>query len=165
LIGALIPGVLNVNLPVVKAGGAIGLFAIIFFLNPPQRVIDHQQIVRREWTFDTWQSFHIASIPWIDKPSRFPSSFAYTDPASRLQGSFTYDAEKKVYIERTVLASAPYYFFRPVRYQKNTLWLFDDSRNFTVKIPEGGGWAELSSEGLDGHFEKLQQLKIADATH
>ena len=53
LIGALIPGVLNVNLPAVKAGGAIGLFAIIFFLNPPQRVIDRQHAVRQEWTYDT----------------------------------------------------------------------------------------------------------------
>lgn len=34
-IGAVIPGLLEVRLPYVRAGGAIGLAVIVYFFNPP----------------------------------------------------------------------------------------------------------------------------------
>ena len=36
LVGTSLPGILHVNLPFARAGGALGVFLLIFYVNPPQ---------------------------------------------------------------------------------------------------------------------------------
>src|SRR2546426_10916784 len=38
-VGAMIPGILNVEIPGIKAGGAIAVFVVVFFWNPARLVV------------------------------------------------------------------------------------------------------------------------------
>lgn len=169
LIGAVVPGLLNVRLPAVKAGGALGVFAVIFFLNPPQTVNDSVVDRVKDSTFNSWDAYRNARpaaerYPSIEKPATFPLSFGYTDPATKRKGRIVYDAAKRVFVENTGFPAIPFYYFRPVRYDNGVLWLYDDNRGFTLRLPADGGVCDLSADGFDGHFSELYRVKVEKRT-
>ncbi|HEY0945407.1 MAG TPA: hypothetical protein VGD81_09065 [Opitutaceae bacterium] len=173
LIGAVVPGLLNVRLPVLKAGGALAVFAAIFLLDPPHAVsgrIGHAAErraaeVTRSVGYTTWLRYGARlepaeSLASIGKPAGFPERFVGTRGAGAGRVRLTYDAGRKVFVEETGEADTPYWFFRMVRYDNGVLWLYDDNRRYAMRLPEAGGWCEVSEEGVDGPFRRLYQVKV-----
>jgi hypothetical protein len=165
LIGSVVPGLLNLHLPTLKAGGALGVFAVIFFLNPPQTVTDRiaERVDQASFNISTAYSASrpiAAPVPSIEKPASFPDHFTYTDPQSGRRGRFAYDAARAVFVEHTGFPGLPYYYFRPIRFENNVLWLYDDNRGFTLRLPATNGTCDLSGSGVDGEFTELYKVRV-----
>ena len=115
------------------------------------------QSVQQQSVYDYWRSVRKQSIASIDKPDSFPPLFKYQ--VNGLTGFFRYDGISNVFVETNSSPSTPIFYFRPVRFENNALFVFDDSRNYTIKLPMTSGISYLSADGPNGHFAPFYNVE------
>lgn len=96
--------------------------------------------------YDYWNSFHMEAVQSVDKPIQFPSAYSYEFDNGT--GSLRYDAKLKVFQETTRRLNFPayYHYFRPVKVDGDYIYVFDDARNFALKLPSHSGPAFFSGK-------------------
>jgi hypothetical protein len=70
-VGAVLPGLFAIQLPGIRAGGALGLAAMVFFVNPPALVKDPverkvEQALNQSYAFIVKENFQLAH-DFLDK--------------------------------------------------------------------------------------------------
>jgi hypothetical protein len=119
--------------------------------------------IQRLSIYDYWFSFNKDWIPSIPKPSHFPNSYSYTE--QNLVGSLKYSPKWNVFEETSRTKDFPLYrhFFRPVAVDPDYLTIFDDSRNFALRMPVRDGEAFLSGNWPKSGFTLFHTVRVKNA--
>lgn len=116
--------------------------------------------IRKLTTYDYWKSFQQNGVRGIDKPTQFPDEYYYEFPG--VEGKIRYYRKWNVYVESNHRDNAPtyYYYFRPIGFERDFIYVYDDSRAYALKLPLRSGMAYLSTEGGNGPHGQFHNVTV-----
>ncbi len=114
--------------------------------------------VVRLGNLEYWKQHKYAGVREKPKPREFPVKYSYAE--GEVRGTLTYSASDNIYIDSNQRLNAPawYFYFRPIANDSESIFVYDDMRNFMLKLPIKDGMAYLSTNGGQGPYGPWREV-------